>query len=248
MRKLPSISSTRFQFTHPRGVRQHPPALLHWRGDVSIHAPAWGATVAPSAATSRSQAFQFTHPRGVRHNSHNDPDPETGFNSRTRVGCDIPELARLLTSPQGFNSRTRVGCDWPSLSWHIWTRRFQFTHPRGVRPRGRRLPGPGCRRFNSRTRVGCDVAFASCSSSDKVSIHAPAWGATSRFMIECSFCRVSIHAPAWGATCCLHCGSSRSGGFNSRTRVGCDTSACCSFGVAFLFQFTHPRGVRHRWF
>ena len=34
----------------------------------------------------------------------------------------------------------------------------------------------------------------------KVSIHAPAWGATYNLSRFVSVCVVSIHAPAWGAT------------------------------------------------
>ena len=55
--------------------------------------------------------------------------------------------------------------------------------------------------FNPRTRVGCDLGRVQFQTLENVSIHAPAWGAT-------SWCppsglrppRVSIHAPAWGAT------------------------------------------------
>ena len=54
-----------FQSTHPRGVRRDICAELHAHSQVSIHAPAWGAT---KADTSPSIAFSFqsTHPRGVR--------------------------------------------------------------------------------------------------------------------------------------------------------------------------------------
>ena len=101
---------------------------------------------------------------------------------------------------------------------------FQSTHPRGVRPKSGSLP----------------------QSSPRVSIHAPAWGATSRKVLTSSSVtvfqsthprgvrptrcksthkrgKVSIHAPAWGAT----------GLFR-----------LVSFGISG-FQSTHPRGVRH---
>ncbi len=58
---------------------------------------------------------------------------------------------------------------------------FQSTHPRGVRPgagTGRRL-------------------------TNRVSIHAPAGGATARLVDYDSSVPVSIHAPAGGATVCL---------------------------------------------
>ena len=34
-----------------------------------------------------------------------------------------------------------------------------------------------------------------------VSIHAPAWGATYKYIEDGKTLVVSIHAPAWGATC-----------------------------------------------
>ena len=99
-----------------------------------------------------------------------------------------------------------------------------------------------------------------------VSIHAPAWGATTRGMfpivsfgfqsthprgvrrIRPSDARlqlpVSIHAPAWGATKATSANSPRPFCFNPRTRVGCDPAALAASVWAPLFQSTHPRGVR----
>jgi len=54
--------------------------------------------------------------------------------------------------------------------------------------------------FNPRARMGRDNSEAFARNISKVSIHAPAWGAT---FVRLSFTRsffVSIHAPAWGAT------------------------------------------------
>jgi len=60
------------------------------------------------------------------------------------------------------------------------------------------LDTPG---FNPRARVGRD--FRSTYYKDvvlNVSIHAPAWGATTFGGVGGSIRQVSIHAPAWGAT------------------------------------------------
>ena len=117
-----------FQFTHPQGVRFFSTSDNIARR-VSIHAPARGAI-----------GFTFTKPILA------------GFNSRTRKGCDqsLPCKAflfpvsihapargainspRVRTSQACFNSRTRKGCDYSvaAISKH---RRFQFTHPQGVR-------------------------------------------------------------------------------------------------------------------
>ena len=55
----------RFQSTHPRGVRHHDLSDSVVLLDISIHAPAWGAT-GVSGATAPGERFQSTHPRGVR--------------------------------------------------------------------------------------------------------------------------------------------------------------------------------------
>ena len=133
-----------------------------------------------------------------------------------------PLVVCSLSSPLGFNPRTRVGCDGSVPSAVCNTSEFQSTHPRGVR---RRHLGGICH-------------------AQRVSIHAPAWGATRGGQIV--FCQwrgfqsthprgvrpidtarkalsagVSIHAPAWGAT--PHFVESE---------------------VTDRFQSTHPRGVR----
>ena len=150
-------SKVRFQSTHPRGVRHLLEVQRLLFAVVSIHAPAWGATLRPTAGP---------------------------------------------TSPRSFNPRTRVGCDrhqHPPL-WPL--PRFQSTHPRGVR----RIRSNGSAwhpsSFNPRTRVGCDrVGQCHHALTEKVSIHAPAWGATSTDDdLAGRLSWVSIHAPAWGAT------------------------------------------------
>ena len=82
-------------------------------------------------------------------------------------------------------------------------------------------------------------------------------------------CFVSIHAPAWGATSGLLAKRSKKSSFNPRTRVGCDKWAtsrptailsfnprtrvgcdayCISTWIVLpSFQSTHPRGVRRFW-
>ena len=78
-----------------------------------------------------------------------------------------------------------------------------------------------------------------------VSIHAPAWGATSNARIKGAKEKlVSIHAPAWGATeygkAKLHimfC-------FNPRARVGRDMIQQAVRAQNQKFQSTRPRGAR----
>ena len=99
---------------------------------------------------------------------------------------------------------------------------FQFTLPRGERPKRVYLPHKrAC--FNSRSRVGSDEKQAKKAQREKVSIHAPAWGATRRCRNDHLLSMVSIHAPAWGAT-------------------------MKAFWFLFIsrFQFTLPRGERQK--
>ena len=77
-----------FQSTHPRWVRHTRARGNLCRDDISIHAPARGATDIDDITDGDGTLFQSTHPRGVR------PfvfalTAEVGhFNPRTREGCD----------------------------------------------------------------------------------------------------------------------------------------------------------------
>ena len=122
--------------------------------------------------------------------------------------------------------------------------------------------------FNPRTRVGCDDNDDVFSLQDGVSIHAPAWGATSQKQAN----EDSIHGfnPRTRVGCDPYVESSCQRGlrFNPRTRVGCDTrllydrppvAAVSIHAPAWgatvapaknfqqaAFQSTHPRGVRQK--
>ena len=58
--------------------------------------------------------------------------------------------------------------------------------------------------------------------------------------------KVSIHAPAWGATDSLLVHQMERHCFNPRTRVGCDQPSTTRPVWPASFQSTHPRGVRHQ--
>ena len=120
---------------------------------VSIHAPAWGATKAMSRCTTLL-CFNPRTRMGCDECQISSGIGERRFNPRTRMGCDIPCIATLLV-PAGFNPRTRMGCDSDAELIKTLQTKFQSTHPHGVR---HNVPS----RFLNRT----------------VSIHAPAWGAT----------------------------------------------------------------------
>ena len=214
-------------------------------GGVSLHAPAWGA---PSRA-------RITHLASGQVSIH---APAWGATRRRR------DRSRWIS---GFNPRTRVGCDVSDAAKAHYSTMFQSTHPRGVRRVHCAAPAPRSRCFNPRTRVGCDPrSYIIVNALNAVSIHAPAWGATTA-TLACWRCqKVSIHAPAWGATmscrpdieiphgfnprtrvgCDAQCRPDIEAphGFNPRTRVGCDPLHQLPPLAGFLFQSTHPRGVR----
>ena len=79
---------SKFQSTHPRGVRLGPVKGVAGEPDISIHAPTWGAT--------------HCQLRWRRDHSH--------FNPRTHVGCDLG-FNPGRTRDMNFNPRTHVGCD-----------------------------------------------------------------------------------------------------------------------------------------
>ena len=126
------------------------------RSEVSIHAPAGGATSSVSKSLSRILTFQSTRPRGARlamlpsamtpllcfnprarggrdevvvaPNTDNSP----WFNPRARGGRDISRhcVRRGITC---FNPRARGGRDLTPKPTQQQQRKFQSTRPRGAR-------------------------------------------------------------------------------------------------------------------
>ena len=188
-----------FRSTLPRGER-HGAGGCRGPVGVSIHAPAWGATVvgieadppfavsihAPAwGATGRVMRvgmvmlFRSTLPRGERRCARRGGAGASGFDPRSRVGSDA--------------------------------RRYPV-HSR-----------PAC--FDPRSRVGSDKRRAVLGRILDVSIHAPAWGATVRLLRVGHRIGVSIHAPAWGATRPPSHQRFASQSFDPRSRVGSDQVA-----------------------
>ena len=120
---------------------------------VSIHAPAGGATKIVIFKTDGGK-FQSTRPRGARPRSRTRTGGSTAFQS-TR-----PRGARPVAM---INNGYIVG--------------FQSTRPRGARRLQGRLRGIRVR-FNPRARGGRDVLSQGQRRTVRVSIHAPAGGAT----------------------------------------------------------------------
>ena len=126
------------------------------RGEVSIRAPAWGATTVGHPRCGVVASFNSRSRVGSDRIIPAEYARSIGFNSRSRVGSD-PRSTAQPGVVAGFNSRSRVGSDAFSPFKPMESAWFQFALPRGER-----------------------LKFHNAEPLDKgVSIRAPAWGATS---------------------------------------------------------------------
>ena len=104
-------------------------------------------------------------------------------------------------------------------------KKFQSTHPCGVRHRCVLQKIHLSTSFNPRTPAGCDDEWQSaCPASLAVSIHAPLRGATADRVDNVLERNVSIHAPLRGAT----------------------PMSAAWYKAKCWFQSTHPCGVRRK--
>ena len=235
---------TKFQSTHPHGVRLRKGIDRESVHRISIHAPARGATVPGGYIMIPCGVFQSTHPHGVRHQ----PPPPLPFT-----------LPFQSTHPHGVRpyglSGSATGAIFQSTHPHGVRQRgesdmitgwgtFQSTHPHGVRPglggprdtvgvisihapaRGATRIGGArakCGRFQSThphgVRRGHLTAFGGLSL---ISIHAPARSATVCEIPVHRLWPISIHAPARSATTPAPVAPVPFGNFNPRTRTECD--------------------------
>ena len=166
-----------FQSTRPRGARRMVRDCATAERKVSIHAPARGATLgvtvfeglgqvsihAPArGATCRRQDHAYSNivsihapARGATCPRIRMPSQRRCFNPRARAGRD-PRRMHARAGSGGFNPRARAGRDPASKGGFMTMASFQSTRPRGAR-----------RLWWHKQRP---IA--------KVSIHAPARGAT----------------------------------------------------------------------
>ncbi len=151
-----SITWIEFQSTRPRGARliiRHAKPGEYY---VSIHAPAWGATYGAWGGIGVYSVSIHAPAWGATCIAFSSSDSVIGFNPRARVGRD------------GRNESAKGDrC------------RFQSTRPRGARQAGEETVG-GAYKFQSTRPRGARLIIVDNSDTyDYVSIHAPAWGATS---------------------------------------------------------------------
>jgi len=192
------VKRYQFQSTRPRGARQYESKQINMPGgfnprarvgrdeqikltgypsQVSIHAPAWGATKVFECA-SQGTVFQSTRPRGARHQwdllRHG---RKACFNPRARVGRDdCPKhgceqcLVSIHAPAWGATLAQSDLAESQAVSIHApaWGATLSMID----------LATPTLS-FNPRARVGRDLSSSfEHSGQGRVSIHAPAWGAT----------------------------------------------------------------------
>ena len=97
--------------------------------------------------------------------------------------------------------------------------------------------------FNQRTRMGYDISRTKEEAHRGVSIHAPAWGATTFVALSGNPGLFQSTHPHGVRRCADSC-QSRRRSFNPRTRMGCDIKHCLAMYRLYRFQSTHPHGVR----
>ena len=146
--------------------------------------------------------FQSTRPRGARRTCSATALRPPCFNPRARVGRDVgvdqqqrvvgvsihapawgatSHMCRPSTCRSGFNPRARVGRD-IRMSSSFWLQTCFNPRARVGRDAAAKPIGDGICGFNPRARVGRDLACQVVDIGQLVSIHAPAWGATSAYL------------------------------------------------------------------
>ena len=232
-----------FQSTRPRGER--PADMLHSRELRKFQStrPRGERRRMKSSTAFGSRVSIHAPARGATRRAISRRSPIAGFNPRARAGSDLPPFCPMQRS-RSFNPRARAGSDMHFMCLRWYELEFQSTRPRGERQgRGKIVP-----------------------RQVRVSIHAPARGATHDHPARRHLIDVSIHAPARGATRTRiparpgpRCFNPRAragsddprwtspggeAGFNPRARAGSDNSP---HGLGFFagsFQSTRPRGER----
>ena len=212
-----------FQFTPPRGGRQHSLYVFFCFSNFNSRPRAGGD----------EHAVRAVHSRGY-------------FNSRPRAGGDSPRavwialvvisihapargatpFSNLSSSPDRFQFTPPRGGRREATHGKAFAEQFQFTPPRGGRPvrvEGRTdplafqfTPPRGGRlvrvvwlpnnmiSIHAPARGATNSTDLNDTSSRTISIHAPARGATKFTVVLLAKCVISIHAPARGATANLH--------------------------------------------
>ena len=227
-----------FQSTPPRGGRRLFQKI--WDGhDKFQSTPPRGGRQRRRQRHGRHNQFQSTPPRGGRLGFTQTMASIVGFNPRPRAGGDdVRGLARCL--PVSIHAPARGATVLPRKP--IKTCRFQSTPPRGGRRSYPASARPGCG-FNPRPRAGGDRS-ASAKPQAMTSFNPrPRAGGDLAGDDVFQSQRVSIHAPARGATKDAG-GDGGDSGFQSTPPRGGRLSGHVPGGRVHGFQSTPPRGGR----
>ena len=166
--------------------------------EISIHAPAKGATSLKRLAKAAKFISIHAPAKGATSYTHNQGHCLAYFNPRTREGCD-DRISKWCYNDYNFNPRTREGCD--EVKGFVSTVELISIH----------APAKGAtlaRRPNMTTALisihapakGATMREYGNKQQQAISIHAPAKGATATSCPQTLNMAISIHAPAKGAT------------------------------------------------
>ena len=145
----------------------------------------------------------------------------TGFNPRSHVGSDRAYVCECKKYAS-FNPRSHVGSDLLRL----------------CRARAHK-------RFNPLSHVGSEKGGAYLVNVQRVSIHAPTWGATEKTRKQQRKEKVSIHAPTWGATA-LPAVKEAEKSVSIHAPTWGATAVVVDYLDQLMFQSTLPRGERQQ--
>ena len=142
------------------------------------------------------------------------------FRSTPRTGSDLPPGERVSPSLVSIHAPAR-GATSATRSITAGSP-FRSTPPHGERRRIAPFVSPLVEGFDPRPRTGSDRLAGRQAVLVRVSIHAPARGATLGVARRLDNRRVSIHAPARGATLPARFEGGPDHGFDPRPRTGSD--------------------------
>ena len=148
---------------------------MAYKKRVSIHAPTWGATVTKEVKVPYPVVSIHAPTWGATNGMWVHMCPLCGFNPRTHMGCDsvffptnMQPAVSIHAPTWGATIMEKGVCVPWNVSIHaptwgatltpfsaVSSRRFQSTHPHGVRHDDRH-GRTGHLRFNPRTHMGCD--------------------------------------------------------------------------------------------
>ena len=210
-----------FQFTPLREGRPMASVVINTRFNISIHAPAGGATWDSLGAGIAEGLFQFTPLREGR-----------------RAACAPADALHH------FNSRPCGRGDLPPVHHGQREKRISIHAPAGGATGDHDKTRLGQDHFNSRPCGRGDAQQSQPTAPKPISIHAPAGGATDLTPFEPIVKLISIHAPAGGATRSGPHGPAPADNFNSRPCGRGDSMPTLEFHFRYLFQFTPLREGR----